>query len=247
MTCSSCGKAWEEGAAFCIHCGSKGYVAEDAQEETAAAAEAVGGSNTTASFGKEYISFVKNSLQAPIHMSSRVTAGDWISGLVSLLLFILLLPLTTFTYISKISMGMVQLSFGGGVLQPVFVLLILFAILLSVMFGGLKLMHSNTSFQKLIAIYGSLMTVSAVLITASLLLALINVISLSVILLMISLSTAGTAVVTNYYHQNKSERGLDPFYASLGTFCIMGAVSYFIAESIIREMLSQMNGMNMFF
>ncbi|MFZ4451710.1 zinc ribbon domain-containing protein [Salibacterium aidingense] len=250
MTCSSCGKTWEEDAAFCIYCGAKKegqHAKEETQKEMAATTAATDGSNAAVSFGKDYLSFAKNSLLTPTQTSTRVTAQEWIFGIVSLLLFILLLPLTTFTYISKISMGMVQVSFGSGVLQPIFVLLILFAILLGIMFGGLTLMHSNTTFQKLIATYGSLMTAGAALLVASLLLALINVISLSVILLMISLSVAGTAVVTSYFHLNKVHRGLDPFYASLSTFFVMAAVSYFIAESIVREMLSQVGWMNFFF
>ncbi|MFD2706967.1 zinc ribbon domain-containing protein [Salibacterium lacus] len=250
MKCQSCGSEWEEGAVFCVYCGTREGEEQEkevSQEQSAATVAGAVGKETAASFGKGYLDFVKHGLQTPVKMAAGLTEKEWVYGLVSLLLFIIFLPLTFFVHLSSIPMGMIQISFGSGFMQPAFILLLLFAVMLAVIFGALKLMHSGTSFQQIIAVYGSLVTAGAVLTAASLLLALIHVVSLSFLFLFVSLSVTATALVTTYYLLNKTQSGLDSFYASLGTFCVMGAVTYFIAESIVRNILNQMNGMNMFF
>ncbi|RSL35380.1 zinc ribbon domain-containing protein [Salibacterium salarium] len=247
MNCQECGKELEEGAKFCVHCGAKNTSDESpannavkTEEELAATATASSASaNNALNVVTSYLDFAKKAVLTPTDAGAAVSKNEWLFGLISLVLFVLFLPLTFFTYISRVSMGFIQVSFMEGFVQPVILLALLFGVLLVIMFGLLKAMGTEISFQKLIALFGSINTISAGLMIVAFLLTLVNILSLSLFLILLSTFSLFAGIIYSYYQLNQSNKGMDPFHASLITFVAIIIIINLIGESILREMIQQ--------
>ncbi len=247
MKCQQCGKENELGEKFCVHCGNNVELTET-QAQTAAAQESFAVPSTHPSFGqptapsehfvitkaKGYISYIRQHLRVPTVRSQYVDQTEKINGIITLVLFAFILPLLL--YIPLARSGFTQWidhAFTTLFLKPLFIVIVLLAILAGVLYGMTQLMKVKVHILDVIARLGSYMVIPTALLLLSLIFSIISADKLMMFTLYFGLLSAGTSIsfLIHSYRQAQSD-GLDPFYGVILTYLALGIVLYLFGDSL---------------
>ncbi|QGS68025.1 hypothetical protein CV093_03045 [Oceanobacillus sp. 143] len=164
MLCPSCKQETEPGK-FCTVCGASLVIEETAATADSQTANVVSQpeqpkksnqsqtnefTEKVAAEAKTFWSFVLNILKKP-SSAQNITANQWISGLITLIIFSLLIALGSFiaanSYFSS--------SFWNSFIQPFIQFIVLFAAIAAITFAGAKITAQPLSFQDIVAKFGA--------------------------------------------------------------------------------------------
>lgn len=177
---------------------------------------------------KQYFSYFLEVLKSPVRKGQSSTSVHMLNGLITLILFSLILPLIAYFQARSVArrfdfgdFGLANsVSFSGVVIKPFFFLLIIVLLVNTVIFFVLKLGNVNLNYREVTARFGSFMIPSVAFFLVALLFSLIS--SGSVIMgLLIGIGVFSwfVAVCFVIYSFKKDQTsGLDAFYGVILTY-----------------------------
>ena len=264
MNCPRCTNPIEEGSRFCTHCGGKvggleqaatfeteipsaprtsqpdtTYVPQPQQPEQRTNIQ----DNPYVKQGKEiskmYFSFALQALKSPYKLSQSAGERDLTNGIISLVLIALMLPLYSFIGAKKVTRGYVDTSFFDVVVIPLFVLLIFLLAVTATLFLAAKMMRVDISFKAVMAKFGTIMTLPAVLFllaTISLIIGIYVLSGLFIFIGALTMSYSVTAIVFSL-KSHGSAGGVDAYYGVFITYFIIAILFLILGESIFSAMV----------
>jgi hypothetical protein len=245
MNCPHCGNQNELEAKFCVHCGGK----IDASSAQAAAAQEVqaavppqisqnpaasSGENPVVKHAKQYVDYIKQHIKLPSKRSESVNQNEKINGIITLSLFAIILPLLLYIPLAKSGLtDWIDDAFFTLFLKPLFIVVLLLAILVGIIYGIAQLMKVKVHIFDVLARFGSYMVVPTGLTLIALLFSLIGAEKVTIFFLYFGLLSVGTAICFILYsYRSTQTNGLDPFYGVILTYLALGIVIYFIGDSL---------------
>lgn len=255
MFCPSCGAKLKEQAKFCSSCGTnlQGIVINHADENVPAENSGSMNNPTTqvtdtvknfkeneyvqqgAEISKQYFQFALSALKQPFYFAKKVNEKSFVNGLISIILFSLLFPLTSYFAVNNYSFYPVP--FGETVITPAIVLFFTFFVIIGIMLMILKLMNVGANFKELVARVGSLLVFPVSLIVIAFVLTIIKATFLGTIfsgLALIFLQL--TYFATMFSYEKKGKGGLDAYYGIILTI-IANIIVFAIIFSVVFEAL----------
>ncbi|WP_147423878.1 zinc ribbon domain-containing protein [Cohnella endophytica] len=205
--------------------------------------------------GKQYLDYFLEVLKSPVRKGQNSTDADMVNGLITLILFSLVLPLiayikarATFRRFDFGGFGFADsVSFSGVVIKPFFFLIIIVLLVNSVMFLVLKLGNVNLSYREVTARFGSFMIPSVASFAVALLFSLISSGSVIMGLLIgIGLFSWFVAVCFVIYSFKRDQTsGLDAFYGVILTYIacaiLIALLGADLAHTLFRGLDSPLN------
>lgn len=186
---------------------------------------------------KQYLAYFAEVLKSPTRTGQNSTAGHMVNGLITLILFSLLLPLIAYVQLhnqgSRFGFGFQNhISFGSVVIKPFFFLFIIVMLVNSVIFLVLKLGNAGASYREVTARFGTFMIPSVAFYLVAFLFSLVSDGSLMMSLLIaLGLFSWFVAVCLVIYSFKKDHsNGLDAFY---------GVILTYIASIILIALLGE--------
>ncbi|WP_157967868.1 MULTISPECIES: zinc ribbon domain-containing protein [Paraliobacillus] len=248
MNCPNCQAPLESDAKFCTNCGVKiDHIQTENTDTEPVQSTGTAPSQTTdyvqqgKDISKQYWHFIPSALANPFAASKHAGPTNKINGLITLILFSLLIPL--FSYISLSSYF--RPPFVEMVVKPFFIFIIFFALLLAVKYGVAKLMKADVSFLNVMTRFGILMVLPTVTALAAVLFTILGVEDFSIILLILSMSLASIAsfaTVFSIKEKAPATGGLDVFYGVVLTYVAMAIILLIIGDSILYELENSFYG-----
>lgn len=251
MSCTHCHASLDVGLQFCPHCGTKQSNSTAAQEETAAAHAAESSNHATTTndtvakvqenvskTSKEFWVFVKEHVRRPVASSEQSGADQWINGIITIVLTALMLPLSMFLlyqihdeYIS----GFFRMGYGLFrepnpfmmlLIRPFFIILTLLAVIYGALFVSTRLMKSACNYKDVLGRFGAYMVIPLALFVIMFGFSLIGLYKIALLFLVFGFLGVNTSISYTIYslRHNHSAQGIDPFYAVLLTYLIVGIV-----------------------
>ncbi|WP_179107251.1 zinc ribbon domain-containing protein [Sediminibacillus massiliensis] len=258
MHCTKCGSMNETEARFCAECGSKlaSVQPQEGQQsanlEQAATVEpeaSAGGSykdNEYVQKGKvisrQFFSFAKEALKGPMVASRKVTGADTINGIISHVLFALLLPLFSYFTAKSFSGGYIPIPFGATVIQPFIYLLIYLAVYTAVVYGVAKLMKANTTFLEVMSRFGVFNVLPAAMLLLAVIFSLMSATTFSLLLFGISLVlfVASSLAVIFSVKEDSVAGGIDVYYGLIIANIAMVIIFAIIGDSIVGNLMNDL-------
>ncbi|MDE5414084.1 hypothetical protein [Alkalihalobacterium chitinilyticum] len=250
MNCPQCGSIVENGSKFCTSCGCK----LDTVVQTAATNDGTAPSSPTTSFqdnqylqqgrevSKQYLGYALEVLKNPMGMGKTVNGGSYVNGIISIVLYSLLLPIYAYFLMKKVSQGFMPFSFSDIVIMPFITIAIFVIVLTAIMFGIVKLMKVEGSFKDVLARFGTFLVVPVTFLLVAIILVFLSVISFSLILVVLASASYLIAVISTIYSfKTENNGGLDAFYGSLLTYIAMALVAYMMAESVLNKLIDEIS------
>lgn len=268
MFCQHCQQETEVGK-FCTNCGKELQTSESAATVNTVVEEST--SETTkpanteevvqqqpsndfaeqvkkisSNFGDFFLKLVKKPSDA-----KNVSANDFVSSLVMMGLFSILIALTFYLSIKSNEITMFfEASFVNHFILPLIIYFALFVGVASITFVAIKLTGKNVPYQEILAKYGAYLIPFSLVFVLSLLLSFVGIISLTVITGLISmlgvLVIIPTLIITQY-----SLTGFDRIYLLIAIYfvslIIFGLIMRTFLESIIGNILGNLGNLGSFF
>ncbi|WP_117168469.1 zinc ribbon domain-containing protein [Paraliobacillus sediminis] len=248
MNCPNCQTSLESDAKFCTSCGVKIDHIQTENSNT----EPVQSTGTTAKqtpdyvqqgkeISKQYWNFIPSALANPFAASKHAGPANKINAMITLILFSLLIPL--FSYISLSSYF--RPPFVEMVVQPFFIFVIFFALLLAVKYGVAKLMKADVSFINVMTRFGIVMVLPTTTALVAVLFAILGIDDFSIILLIVSMglaSIASLATIFSIKEKAPVTGGLDVFYGVVLTYVAMTIILLIIGDSILYQLENSFYG-----
>ncbi|QHS23038.1 zinc-ribbon domain-containing protein [Virgibacillus sp. MSP4-1] len=264
MHCPQCGAPNDQDAKFCVSCGTR------LEQQAAAVTHTDNSTQRTNQFedvqgeghtnnqtnqyvsqgkeiGKGYLHFLPDALKRPYATSKQVTNTDQTNGIITIVLFALLLPLYAFVAANKVGSGLVQVPFFDVVLKPFFILLIFFAALIAIQYGISKLMNVDLTYMNVLTRFGTLMVVPTFVLVVAIFFLILSINIFSSILFFLSLAFVSISMIATLFSiksQQTVETGLDVVYGIILTNIAIVIIMMIIGDSIIGNLMEQMNPMN---
>ncbi|SEQ76335.1 hypothetical protein SAMN05216232_3288 [Virgibacillus subterraneus] len=249
MQCPSCGQQTAEGK-FCTNCGAQ--LVKDNQYESVAAVSTTPSTNqnpnetveklktTGSNFGHFFVTLVKNPSEA-----KKANGSDMSSGIITFVLFSLLIALSYHLILSTIQMGFfMQITFWDSFILPFIIFNILYVLIAGLTFAGTKLSVQAVTFPDVIAKYGAYLVPFLLLYTAGILFWLIGLPSIAGMLLLLSILST-LLIAPTFILVEQTPNGFDRIYVLIGLHIIILLVFGFFIQSFMNSMLG--NFMNMMF
>jgi small-conductance mechanosensitive channel len=251
MNCPSCNHV-NQGGTFCENCGTKlttaavSQVAASYEQNSTirSGASVPPASNqyleATKVISKQYFGYFMQVLKKPYQNSQAVGAEHFVNGLITIILFSLIIPLTI--YFSAKGMfggyggglfGEASIPFGDFVIKPFFAYLIFMLLIAVFSFIAIKLGKVQISFKEVVARFGSFLIPFVAILVIGLIFSILKI-SFALVILLIALMSAifivPTLVIAGF--KRNSSTGLDTIYGILLTYILS-----FITMAIMGEML----------
>ncbi|WP_164670988.1 zinc ribbon domain-containing protein [Virgibacillus doumboii] len=249
MQCPACGQETAEGK-FCTNCGAElvnnnssnaGFDSTASTTSTEPSQpnnhteqtsnETVEKIKTTGSnFGHFFGALVKNPSEA-----RKANGSDMSSGIITYVIFSLLVALSYHFMISSIPMGFfMEISFFDSFILPLVVFIILFFVIAGLIFAGGKLSVQAVTFPDVIAKYGAYLIPFLLLYAAGLLFSLIGISALAGLL--VSISFLGILLIApTFILMEQPPSGFDRIYILLGLYIIVLLVFGFFIQSFLES------------
>ncbi|WP_334073482.1 MULTISPECIES: zinc ribbon domain-containing protein [Paenibacillus] len=148
---------------------------------------------TRGAAGFAYLQFVTAALRHPVAFARRVNHGQFIAGLITILLFSLLVPLIIYTGFQRL-VGFVDNPFVGMVLRPTLAFLIMSLLITAYCYAVVRYGKGPADYREVAARFGVYLVPFTALLLLALLAALLGIHSLQSLLLLIGLLGAWFAV-----------------------------------------------------
>lgn len=186
-------------------------------------------------YGQLYGDYFLKGIKHPFSAATATDSSQFLNAMVSMLLYVLLLPLTTYATLNHELQGLPEGAFVDLVVKPV-IWIALFLFLLNVFtYAAVKLsFNPSVKLKEVMARFGTLLTLFLVLYVVSLLFLFLNGDISKVIILLSFISTLMTVpllVMTSY--KRKMFGGLDPLYAILLVYVAVMLAIMILGNSMI--------------
>ncbi|WP_404451146.1 hypothetical protein LG329_12435 [Virgibacillus necropolis] len=268
MQCPNCFQQTEQGK-FCTNCGAlitqnESAVAEEANEVTAIVEqqestqqnndqpkqtnEAVEKLKESASnFGHFFLTLLKKPSDV-----DRANGNDLVSGIISIVIYSLLFALGYYLMVDSLlnTFGNIGGMFGGpspqslpftdGFLWPFLKFTILFAVIISLTFVALKLTASEYSYQATVAKFGGYLIPFLLLLVAGSILTLINLYSIGIIVISVSVLGA-LLLIPTFILFDQPTLGIDRIYLLIVIYILNILAASLILQSISTSIINLMN------
>ncbi|SDI41524.1 hypothetical protein [Natribacillus halophilus] len=130
--------------------------------------------------------------------------------------------------------------------SPFFYILIFNALIIGAIFVVAKIGKSPVSIQQAIASYGSMMVIPLAMLILSLVLAMLNVFSMTLSFLLLAFAAFNVAILyTVHLFLKDSKGGLGTFYGALIVLVLIAVIFYVFGESIATSSLNHLDPMDM--
>jgi len=235
LYCSNCGALNKNEANFCVNCGhpltqpdapaqkEDALTQHDSVEkgnEFAQPSPSHDQHNAPKKMFLNYWEYFKTALKRPVPVSEKMTKNESLYGFVTILIFAFLIPLMIYFALRRElgSFMYYEIGFADIVIKPVFFILLMIFLVISIMFGVLNIGNSSADFKEIVARFGTL------LVTPSLLLGIAFIFSLldsEILVVFLYLGLIGFSFViplTIYGYKKNESSGLDAFYATFLTY-----------------------------
>lgn len=250
MQCPSCGQQTAEGK-FCTNCGAqldpdpiyddqetdltKNDSAQDHENQAKNSDPMEKLKTAGIDFGHFFVTLVKNPTEA-----KKANHSDMISGMITIVLFALLLAMSYHFVLNAIPAGFFRnISFFDSFTLPFITFVLLELLIAGLTFAGAKLSVQAVTFPDVIAKYGAYLMPFALLYIAGLIFSLIGISVLAGILLMISILGFVLFAPTFILLEQPAE-GFDRIYVLLGLYIVVILAFGFFAQSFLSSILGSM-------
>ncbi|MCT2346597.1 zinc ribbon domain-containing protein [Niallia taxi] len=270
MNCVKCGHRNDNDARFCESCGANLQAEIESnpnpilhKEEATAAHVSSSNPNQpgnsqayiekTKAVSKQYFSYFLSALKNPVKRAGNTGKENLINGIITIVLFALIIPLMSYFALKSAfnSYGggwfTPDISFGAVVIKPLFVLLILLALVALIIFGAVKLSKSSASFLDVLARFGAFLVVPTAFLLVALIISLIGSYYFVFFLLLGLTGFSFVIPLIIYSYSKQSNGGLDAFYGILLSYIAITIVFMIIGDAAldnIEEMFEYMNPFN---
>jgi len=265
VNCVKCGHPNDRDARFCESCGANLQTETGthpnpvlSKEEAAAAASTTAGQTgssqayieKTKTVSKQYFSYFLTALKNPVQAAANTGKENFINGIITIVLFALMIPLMSYfalkSAFSSYNSGWFSpdISFGAVVIKPLFILLIILALVVLIIFGAVKLGKSSAGFLDVLARFGTFLVVPTSFFVIALIISLIGSYSFVFFLLLGLTAFSFVIPLIIYSYKKQSNGGLDAFYSILLSYIAIAIVFMIIGDAAlenIEEMLDMMN------
>lgn len=254
MLCPSCGQDTEKGK-FCMNCGAQlenEEIAAAAVGDEAPAAPVSGNDqpgeagnseqsksnefverlkSESAHFGNFFVRMIKSPSEA-----SKSRSHELIPGIITLVIFSLLIALGTYLIARSIGSFFVETSFVDSFVIPLVQFLILFAVVAGLSFAGTKMTGYALSFTDVAAKTGAY---SIPFLALSLVGALLSSLGLTSAGALVALGLLGIIlIIPTFIILEQPGTGFDRIYVLLGIYII----SFFVAGLLVQDILGLLLG-----
>ncbi|WP_010529365.1 zinc ribbon domain-containing protein [Lentibacillus jeotgali] len=257
MQCPSCGQYSEEGK-FCTNCGAQLVSEQEDTEETIPHQEdsnvivnndSEQDSETSDSsnefteklksdainFGHFFITLMKNPSEA-----KKANHSDTISGIITILIFSLLLSVSYHFVLTAIPAGFFSnVSLFDSFVLPLITFILLQILIAGLTFAGAKLAVQAVTFRGIIAKYGAYLIPFLLLYAAGLIFSFIGLSALAGILIPVSILGLLLLAPTFILLEQPSE-GFDRVYVLLGLYIIVIMAFAFFSQAFLSSILGSM-------
>lgn len=180
---------------------------------------------------KIYFNYFVKGLKNPLDVAQRTGSEQFLNGIISIVLFVLILPLMTYLSIGSSYM---YGSFLGLVIKPVFWLAVFMLLVAVYTFGAVKFSTNPTvDFREIIARFGTLLIPLIVIVFVGFLFIMMGSgigVALMSIGMIGALFTVPAVITLGYKRENA--RGLDTLYAILLIYAAVFITIMVIGDSI---------------
>lgn len=184
-----------------------------------------------------YIQFVKSVVKSPTAVINQLYGSSFVNGLITLILFAIFIPLTTYFSLRKFVSGTIfegSISFSTVFFQPFLFFIIFLAILGGLMFFVTKSGGTNYTFKDVFARFGAFLVIPTVVLFIAFICSVLGIMSLVSYLMSFSFLGLFVAIPFTIYSLKKEKAaGLDPLFGTFITFIVFYIVLRVIAESIV--------------
>lgn len=185
---------------------------------------------------KLYFDFFAKSLKNPVGVAQRIGAGQMVNGIISIILFALLLPLVIF--IALQSAFRRDIPFFDIVIKPMFWIALVLLLVAVYTFGAVKLStKSAVDLREVIARFGALLVPFIVLVLIGFVLILMESrlgAALYSLAMIGAIFTAPAVIMMSY--KKDSLRGVDPLYGILLVYAAVMITMMLIGDSVANIM-----------
>ncbi len=230
VLCTQCGHI-NQADKFCVKCGTS--LGEPTTAETPEA--------PTASAMPQYFSYFLQVLKNPVRTGQNSTEEQMVNGLITLVLFALILPLTVYFQLRASLRNMEYIGlgsyvpFGGVVIKPFFILLIFVMIVNSIIFIVLRIGNATVNYREVTARFGTFVIPSSAFFLVSIVFSLISGDS-AIIGLFIGMGLfswlAAICFVIYSFMKNRTD-GLDAFYGVVITYIASFILLIWLGKKIV--------------
>lgn len=248
MFCGNCGHALEPGAGFCPNCGA----AVETNTTTSTNAAFTGGEASGAAqvpnvhlekakhISKGFFSFFMEHIKAPVRHGFTVDKANWLNGLITQIIFIVLAALSTAIVSNSFTSYFgVRVSFMDSFVKPLLYMAIVLAIIIGIIYLVAKMMKSDANILDVVARFGTFMLIPAAFMTAGFVFGVLRLYSLvGIMSLGYMLSLLIAVVLTVYSYGKDRAGGIDTYYAILIAYLGLGLAFYLFGESLLTRSFS---------
>lgn len=249
MICPSCKEETESGK-FCTNCGASltneevaatsdpnpnltsEVVAAEANQPAAVENQTTNealekGKQVAGNFGSFFLTLLKN----PSH-AKKIDGKEWISGTITIALFTLLFAISTFITLNNSYFGT---TFVEGFLAPFLRLLILFAAVIALIYGGLKLAAHTATITATTAKVGAYLVPFLTIAVLGVLLASIQL-PFAGTLVLISL-IAPILLIPTFIMLEQPVNGFDSIYVLIGIYIVGMLIAGYLVQQMVFAFL----------
>ncbi|KKO52578.1 zinc ribbon domain-containing protein [Paenibacillus sp. DMB20] len=182
---------------------------------------------------KIYFNYFVKGLKNPLGVAQRTGSEQFLNGIISIVLFVLILPLMTYLSIGS-ARSYMNSPFVDLVIKPVFWLAVFMLLVAVYTFGAVKLStNPSADFREIIARYGTLLIPLIVIVFVGFLFIMMGSgigVALMSIGMIGAIFTAPAVITMGYKRENV--RGLDTLYAILLIYAAVFITMMVIGDSI---------------
>ncbi|MFZ3579419.1 hypothetical protein [Virgibacillus sp. DJP39] len=201
---------------------------------------------SSANFSHFFLTIVKKPSEV-----TRANGNDFLSGIISISLYSFLFALGYYllvdsfinTFLGTAGNGMLggrpkvqSLPFTDGFLWPFLKFIILFAIMASLTFAGLKLTTSDYSFQSIVAKYGGYLIPFSLLLVVGYILMFISLYSIGLVAIVVSV-VGSILLIPTFILLEQAVSGIDRIYLLIILYMLNILVTLFVLQSIFASAL----------
>jgi len=252
QTCPQCGSE-ELGPKFCMSCGFRVTEANGDAESEMAASQATVQTEGNAyieqgkNIAQNYWEFLKSTVKNPTHQSQTLDKRNMVNGMITLILYSLMIPLIIYFVIKGTFGEFMAPSFSAVFFKPAFFILLFMALNTAVVYAVSKPGNPNLNFYDVVGRLGGFLVIPTLLLALGIVFSIIQVytmVGFAAVLGVVGLFIAAT--MTIFSLKKQSTKGIDAMYATFLFYIAFYIIVRLISENImINGLMQNMNPFGM--